>query len=72
MEVNMVERADPSRIGIAGGDEADVRRYIESDFKIRSGLCPNGCGLMTENDYGQECPACHFSCNTKAEGPRNG
>jgi hypothetical protein len=27
---------------------------------------------MTENDYGQECPKCQFSCNTKAEAPRNG
>lgn len=70
----MVERLDPSRIAVEDGPDAakQVRRYIESDFKIRSGLCPNGCGLMTENDYGQECPACNFSCNTKAEGPRNG
>jgi hypothetical protein len=57
---------------VLGGTDADVRAYIESDFKIRSGLCPNGCGLLMENDYGQECPTCHFSCNTKAEGPRNG
>lgn len=68
----MVERADPRPIEVLGGTDADVRAYIESDFKIRSGLCPNGCGLLMENDYGQECPACQFSCNTKAEGPRNG
>lgn len=68
----MVERADPLRIEVLGGNDDDVRRYIESDFKIRSGLCPNGCGLLMENDYGQECPACKFSCNTKAEAPRNG
>jgi hypothetical protein len=60
-----VERLDPSRIAGLSGD--DVRRFIESDFKIRSGLCPNGHGLMTENDYGQECPVCGFSCNTKPE-----
>ena len=63
----MVERLDPSRLATAGGDANDLRRFIESDFKIRSGLCPNGCGLMTEVDYGQECVACHFSCNTPAE-----
>jgi hypothetical protein len=71
-ENNMIERKDPSRIQVLGGSNADVRAYIESDFKIRSGLCPNGCGLLTENDYGQDCPACGFSCNTKAEGARNG
>lgn len=62
-----IERKDPSRIAVLGGDEAEVRRFIESDFRIRSGLCPNGHGLMTPNDYGQECPACGFFCNTKAE-----
>lgn len=69
-----VERADPSRIMVAGGDESDVRRYIESDFKIRSGLCPNGCGLLgplidspNPEWQGQECPACHFSTNVLAE-----
>ena len=67
----MVERAHPDRIEVLGGKPGDKERYIESDFKIRSGLCPNGCGLLMENDYGQECPTCHFSCNTKAEGPRN-
>jgi len=63
----MVERVSPDRLSIIGGNEDDLKRYIESDFKIRSGLCPNGCGLMGENDYGQECPACKFSCNTPAE-----
>jgi len=63
----MVERVSRDRLAIIGGNEDDLKRYIESDFKIRSGLCPNGCGLMGENDYGQECPACKFSCNTQAE-----
>jgi len=62
-----VERVDPSRLAIIGGDESDLKRYIESDFKIRSGLCPNNCGLMNENNYGQECPSCGFSCNTRSE-----
>ena len=69
-----VERMDPSRCAVEAGPDAEkrIRQHVESDFKIRSGLCPNGCGLMTENSYGQECPACSFSCNTKAEAPRNG
>lgn len=62
-----VERIDPSRVHALGGNDDDVRKFIESDFKIRQGLCPNGCGLLTENTYGQECLACGFSCNTPAE-----
>jgi len=62
-----VERLSPECIGVAGGDPADVRRAIESDFRIRSGLCPNGCGLMAPSAFGQECTACSFSCNTHAE-----
>ncbi len=60
----MVERLNPEYLASSTGD---VAAYIESDFKIRSGLCPNNCGLMTTNIYGQECPACKFSCNTHAE-----
>lgn len=63
----MVERLNPDRLSIIGGNEADLKRFIESDFKIRSGLCPNGCGLMAEVAYGQECQVCSFSCNTIAE-----
>lgn len=63
----MIERLDPDRILIAGGDESDIRKYIESDFRIRSGQCPNGCGLMAEHEHGQNCTACGFWCNTKAE-----
>ena len=63
----VVERLDPSRLMVVGGGEEDLKRFIESDFKIRSGLCPNGHGLMTEISYGQECPVCGFSCNTPAE-----
>jgi len=60
-----VERLDPSRV--AGASEEDVRAFIESDFKIRSGLCPNGCGLLTPLSWGQECAKCYFSCNTVAD-----
>lgn len=63
----MVERLDSSRLAVAGRDEGDLTRFIESDFRIRSGLCPNGCGLLAEVDAGQACPACSFSCNMLAE-----
>lgn len=62
-----VERLSPDRLAVAGGDEADIRAFIESDFNIRSGLCPNGDGLMVEVEGGQTCPVCGFWCNTKAE-----
>ncbi len=63
----MVERRDPSTMSIAGGSQADLQRAIESDYRIRSGMCPNGCGLMAPCDYGQQCPTCGFSCNTLPE-----
>lgn len=62
-----VERIDPDRIGIPGGSEADIRRFVENDFNIRSGLCPNGHGLMGENDWGQECPRCGFGTNVRPD-----
>lgn len=61
----MVERIDRSRI--AAASEKDVDAFIESDFKIRSGMCPNGHGLMNPTDYGQQCATCGFFCNTHAE-----
>lgn len=61
----MVERIDKSRIaGLAG---TDLDKYVESDFKIRSGLCPNGHGLMAADDGGQRCPTCGFWTNVLAE-----
>jgi hypothetical protein len=62
-----IERADPASIGIAGGTEDDVNRFIESDFQIRSGLCPNGCGLMSWDGIFQQCGKCNFVCNTRPE-----
>jgi len=63
--VSMIERIDKSRIaGLAG---TDLNKYVESDFKIRSGLCPNGHGLMTADDGGQRCPTCGFWTNKRAE-----
>lgn len=63
----MVERKDPSRFVVLGGTEADAVRAAEDDFRIRSGMCPNGHGLLEPTDYGQRCPKCGFFCNTKAE-----
>lgn len=60
-----IERIDRSRV--IGESEESIDRFIESDFRIRSGLCPNGHGLMHETDFGQECPQCGFFCNTRAE-----
>lgn len=67
----MAERIDPSTISMPEGTEDDIRRFVEADFKIRSGLCPNGCGLMIEESCGllqlQTCQVCKFSTNAKAE-----
>ena len=61
----MVERIDKSRImGLSG---TDLDKYVESDFKIRSGICPNGHGLMTVDGGLQHCPACKFTTNLLAE-----
>lgn len=63
----MVERKDPAFVHVLGGDEADAARFVENDFRIRSGMCPNGHGLLEPTDYGQRCTTCGFFCNTKAE-----
>lgn len=60
-----VERKRPDQI--AAESEREGRRFIESDFKIRSGLCPNGCGLMTFADGIQACATCSFVCNIPPE-----
>lgn len=66
-----VERIDPSRL--MGVNAAEAAAFVESDFKIRSGLCPNGHGLMQEPEWGQQCPTCGFSTNVRAErGDRHG
>ena len=64
-----IERADPDRIEVLGGKPGDKERYIQSDYLIRSGMCPNGHGLMTLGGWGQECPQCGFTCNTLPELP---
>ena len=56
-----IERADPYRIEVLNGKLGDKERYIESDFRIRSMLCPNGHGLMTMGDGGK--------CAQRADSP---
>ena len=63
----MIERKNPDQIGIPGGTKKDVADYIETDFKIRSGLCPNGCGVLIQADGIQNCPKCKFFTNTPCE-----
>lgn len=67
----MVERKDPSRI-VGFENEADARRYVEDDYKIRSGLCPNGHGLLVDTNFGQQCETCGFITNLRAEARRDG
>lgn len=59
-----VERLDPDTLASSDGD---VLRFIESDFKIRRGLCPNNCGLLQDCVFGQECAACGFLTNQLRE-----
>jgi len=63
----MVERKEVGQIVVLGGTDADAARFVEEDFRIRSGACPNGCGLLEPTDYGQRCAGCGFFCNTRAE-----
>ena len=63
----MIERKDPSQFVVLGGTQEESRAFAERDFNIRSGMCPNGHGLLEPTDYGQKCPECGFFCNVKAE-----
>lgn len=63
----MVERLDPSRIEVLFGSPGDKEKFLQADYLIRSGMCPNGHGLMKAGGWGQECPKCGFTCNTMPE-----
>lgn len=63
----MVERKDPSQFIVIGGDKKESQAFADRDFSVRSGVCPNGHGLLEPTDYGQRCPTCGFFCNVKAE-----
>lgn len=61
-----VARKNPDHIfGYATREEA--QRHCDQDYLIRTGMCPNGCGLMSEDGDGQNCTSCNFWCNTKRE-----
>lgn len=61
----MIERLHPDQIGYT--HKQNVYDFIESDYKIRRGLCPNDCGLLHQNEFGQECQICNFICNKLSE-----
>ncbi len=62
-----VRKGDPDQVVVIGGDRDDAVRFVESDFLIRSGKCPNGCGPLTITDFGQECTVCPFSTNVNPD-----
>lgn len=63
----MVERKDPDQFIVIGGTQKETREFAERDYSIRSGVCPNGHGLMEPTEYGQRCQECGFFCNVKEE-----
>lgn len=62
----MIERLDPDMI-FGFETEAERARYIENDFRIRQGLCPNGHGLMQQTAVTQTCNSCGFGTNQMPE-----
>lgn len=63
----MVERIDPGTIAVLNEKLGDKEQYIESDFRIRNGICPNGHGLMMSGEGYQTCTTCNFWTNKLAE-----
>lgn len=55
------------------GDVADIAKFVASDYKIRSGLCPNNCGTLSTIESGsmQECAKCGFCTNVLPDGPES-
>jgi hypothetical protein len=62
----MIERIDRNRI--IGLSEAELDLYVESDFRIRSGMCPNEHGLLHDDGNVQRCETCGFVTNVRPEG----
>lgn len=61
-----IERKDPANIhGFA--TRAEAERYCDQDLLIRSGMCPNGHGLLQFDGEWQECSTCGFSTNSLPE-----
>lgn len=65
-----VERLDHECIGVPTDQADQIPRIIESDYRIRTGQCPNGCGLMSQDEHGQDCLKCKFQCNMLSELPK--
>lgn len=63
----MVDRLDSKNIFFGSGDERSADEFVRHDHLIRSGMCPNGCGMLLGTEFGQECLKCKFFCNTRAE-----
>jgi hypothetical protein len=63
----MVDRKDPDRFLALDGEAFDAEKFADQDVLIRSGMCPNGHGLMERTNYGQRCPTCKFFCNIPME-----
>ena len=61
----MVKRIDPSTLASSDPD-CDFEKFADIDYKIKTGECPNGCGLMFE-DEGQYCKTCGFATNIKCQ-----
>lgn len=62
----MVERLNPDQV-FGFGSRAETEAYCDRDLLIRTGRCPNGCGLMLQHDDGQDCPKCQFATNCRCE-----
>lgn len=65
-----VERRSADQFYVFSSDDSVTPEMCaEQDFRIRSGMCPNGCGLMElDSEYpGQRCPKCNFWCNSLPE-----
>lgn len=63
----MIERMHRDRVIGFGGDDKAVDDFIENDYRIRSGMCPNGHGLLDATEQGQECSSCGYWTNIRAE-----
>jgi hypothetical protein len=66
-----VERKSADQFHVFGEPGLTPEMCAEQDFRIRSGLCPNGCGLMhldsDPNYLGQDCPKCKFWTNARPD-----
>lgn len=66
-----VERKSADQFHVFGEPGLTPEMCAEHDFRIRSGMCPNGCGLMrldSDPTYpGQDCAKCNFWTNSRPD-----